>query len=143
MGYMTGGCVVVLGPVGRNVAAGMTGGLGYFYDEDESFASKLNPEIVVMQRVSSKAGEQQLKGLITDHTRRRTRAKPRICWTTGARRSPSSGRSFHHRRWEPQRHLARLLTLRSRWRSSREPELPADKKRPAERQKNCIPSFII
>ena len=65
--YMTGGCVVVLGPVGRNVGAGMTGGLGYFYDEDESFASKLNPEIVVMQRVSSKAGEQQLKGLITDH----------------------------------------------------------------------------
>ena len=51
--YMTGGCVVVLGPVGRNVGAGMTGGLGYFYDEDESFASKLNPEIVVMQRIKT------------------------------------------------------------------------------------------
>merc|ERR1711985_11704 len=65
--YVTGGCVVVLGPVGRNVAAGMTGGLGYFYDEDGSFASKLNPEIVVMQKVKSKAGEQQLRGLIKDH----------------------------------------------------------------------------
>merc|ERR1711904_115078 len=65
--YMTGGCVVVLGPVGRNVGAGMTGGLGYFYDGDGSFASKLTPEIVVMQKVKSKAGEQQLKGLIKDH----------------------------------------------------------------------------
>merc|ERR1712232_1052698 len=65
--YMTGGCVVVLGPVGRNVGAGMTGGLGYFYDEDESFCSKLNTEIVIAQRVKSSAGEQQLKGLISDH----------------------------------------------------------------------------
>merc|ERR1712176_311359 len=65
--YMTGGCVVVLCPVGRNVAAGMTGGLGYFYDEDESFCSKLNTEIVIAQRVKSRAGEQQLKGLISDH----------------------------------------------------------------------------
>merc|ERR1712238_516987 len=34
---MTGGVVVVLGSVGRNVGAGMTGGIGYFYDEDDSF----------------------------------------------------------------------------------------------------------
>jgi formylmethanofuran dehydrogenase subunit C len=39
--YMTGGCVVVLGAVGRNVAAGMTGGLGYFLDEDGSFTDKV------------------------------------------------------------------------------------------------------
>merc|ERR1712147_374442 len=57
----------VIEGVGDHCCECMTGGLGYFYDEDESFASKLNPEIVVMQRVSSKAGEQQLKGLITDH----------------------------------------------------------------------------
>ena len=53
--YMTGGCVVVLGKVGRNVGAGMTGGLGYFLDEDESFASKVNGEIVIAQRVESQA----------------------------------------------------------------------------------------
>merc|ERR1719313_2418424 len=40
--YMTGGVTVVLGQCGRNVGAGMTGGLGYFYDEDGSFPSKLN-----------------------------------------------------------------------------------------------------
>jgi glutamate synthase (ferredoxin) len=39
--YMTGGCVVVLGKVGRNVGAGMTGGIGYFLDEDGTFASKV------------------------------------------------------------------------------------------------------
>eukprot|EP00216_Chloropicon_sp_CCMP2111_P005718 CAMPEP_0198237244 /NCGR_PEP_ID=MMETSP1446-20131203/3089_1 /TAXON_ID=1461542 ORGANISM="Unidentified sp, Strain CCMP2111" /NCGR_SAMPLE_ID=MMETSP1446 /ASSEMBLY_ACC=CAM_ASM_001112 /LENGTH=1611 /DNA_ID=CAMNT_0043919327 /DNA_START=169 /DNA_END=5004 /DNA_ORIENTATION=- len=65
--YMTGGCVVALGPVGRNVAAGMTGGISYFYDLDGTFPSKVNSEIVVMQRVKTQAGEMQLKGLIEDH----------------------------------------------------------------------------
>ena len=76
--YMTGGCVVVLGPVGRNVGAGMTGGLGYFYDEDGSFPSKLNPEIVVMQKVISKAGENQLKGLIADHFAKTNSSKAKM-----------------------------------------------------------------
>ena len=65
--YMTGGCVVVLGRVGRNVGAGMTGGIGYFLDEDDTFASKVNGEIVSMQRVATAAGEAQLKGLIEEH----------------------------------------------------------------------------
>jgi hypothetical protein len=41
--YMTGGTVVSLGPVGRNVAAGMTGGLGYFLDESGDFCDKVRP----------------------------------------------------------------------------------------------------
>lgn len=65
--YMTGGVVVVLGTVGRNVGAGMTGGLGYFLDEDGSFPAHVNQEIVKIQRVISPAGEQQLKELIQDH----------------------------------------------------------------------------
>jgi glutamate synthase (ferredoxin) len=68
--YMTGGVVVVLGLVGRNVGAGMTGGLGYFLDEDGSFQTKVNPEIVAVQRVNSPAGEQQLKDLIQAHADR-------------------------------------------------------------------------
>lgn len=39
--YMTGGAVVCLGPAGRNVGAGMTGGLGYFYDEDQLLEQKV------------------------------------------------------------------------------------------------------
>jgi len=65
--YMTGGVVVVLGRVGRNVGAGMTGGLGYFLDEDGTFQTKVNPEIVKVQRVIAPAGEAQLKDLIERH----------------------------------------------------------------------------
>ena len=65
--YMTGGVIVVLGEVGRNVGAGMTGGLGYFLDENNTFASKVNPEIVKIQRVVSEAGAIQLKEMIQHH----------------------------------------------------------------------------
>lgn len=65
--YMTGGVIVVLGHSGRNVGAGMTGGLAYFLDEDGSFPTKVNPEIVKVQRVVTPAGEQQLKDLIAAH----------------------------------------------------------------------------
>ncbi|NET58377.1 MAG: glutamate synthase large subunit [Symploca sp. SIO2E6] len=65
--YMTGGVIVVLGKVGRNVGAGMTGGFAYCLDEDGSFPAKVNPEIVKIQRVSSHKGEQQLKELIQAH----------------------------------------------------------------------------
>ncbi|MGB5973684.1 MAG: glutamate synthase-related protein, partial [Nodosilinea sp.] len=65
--YMTGGVVAVLGPVGRNVGAGMTGGLGYFLDEDGRFPVRVNPEIVKVQRVITPAGETQLKALIEAH----------------------------------------------------------------------------
>jgi glutamate synthase (ferredoxin) len=72
--YMTGGVIVVLGKVGRNVGAGMTGGLGYFLDEDGSFPAHVNGEIVKMQRVSTAAGEAQLKELI-EAQRDRTNSK--------------------------------------------------------------------
>ena len=62
--YMTGGAIVVLGKAGRNIGAGMTGGLAYFLDEEGSFSAKVNREIVKTQRVVSPAGEQQLKDLI-------------------------------------------------------------------------------
>ncbi|MEO1396313.1 MAG: glutamate synthase large subunit [Cyanobacteria bacterium J06634_5] len=68
--YMTGGVVVVLGAVGRNVGAGMTGGLGYFLDETGDFQTRVNPEIVQVQRVLTAAGAQQLKSLIEAHADR-------------------------------------------------------------------------
>src|SRR4029079_3507391 len=40
--YMTGGVVVVLGPTGRNFAAGMSGGIAYVLDEDGTFADRCN-----------------------------------------------------------------------------------------------------
>jgi glutamate synthase (ferredoxin) len=65
--YMTGGVVVVLGKVGRNVGAGMTGGIGYFLDEDDSFPQRVNYEIVKIHRVSTAAGSEQLKELISGY----------------------------------------------------------------------------
>lgn len=65
--YMTGGCVVVLGKVGRNVAAGMTGGLAYILDEDNTLIPKVNKEIVKIQRVTAPVGQMQLKSLIEAH----------------------------------------------------------------------------
>ena len=50
--YMTGGVVVVLGPAGRNVGAGMSGGVAFFLDESDSLASNLNPEMVQMSKVA-------------------------------------------------------------------------------------------
>ncbi|KNA18696.1 hypothetical protein SOVF_067910 [Spinacia oleracea] len=65
--YMTGGCVVILGKVGRNVAAGMTGGLAYILDEDDTLIPKVNKEIVKIQRVTAPVGQMQLKNLIEAH----------------------------------------------------------------------------
>ncbi|KAL4447262.1 hypothetical protein ABPG77_007295 [Micractinium sp. CCAP 211/92] len=73
--YMTGGTVVALGPVGRNVAAGMTGGLGYFFDEEGDFPDRVNGEIVAIQRVQTAAGEAHLRGLIEAHVERTGSAK--------------------------------------------------------------------
>jgi len=44
--YMTGGLVVVLGPTGRNFAAGMSGGIAYVYDPTRSFGQRVNLELV-------------------------------------------------------------------------------------------------
>jgi glutamate synthase (ferredoxin) len=68
--YMTGGIVVALGPVGRNVGAGMTGGLGYFYDPEGTFLEMVNAEIVTVQRVCTAAGGAQLRGLVEAHAAR-------------------------------------------------------------------------
>ena len=57
----------MLGSVGRNVGAGMTGGIGYFYDTDGTFQDKVNGEIVKVQRIATPEGEAQLKHMIERH----------------------------------------------------------------------------
>ncbi len=51
--YMTGGCVVVLGPTGRNFAAGMSGGIAYVLDEKGDFESRLNKEMVEIEEIKT------------------------------------------------------------------------------------------
>ncbi|MFC2250704.1 glutamate synthase large subunit [Labrys portucalensis] len=72
--YMTGGVVVVLGQTGRNFAAGMSGGVAYVYDEDQSFAKRCNLSMVdlepveeeedLMERLHHHGGDLEFKGRI-------------------------------------------------------------------------------
>lgn len=65
--YMTGGTTVVLGPTGRNFAAGMSGGVAYVLDDNQDFAGKCNMEMVGLETVESAEDIADLKALITEH----------------------------------------------------------------------------
>jgi glutamate synthase (NADPH/NADH) large chain len=67
--YMTGGTVVILGAVGDNFAAGMTGGMGFVYDADGTFERHLNFENVIAQGVETAHWEGVLKELVEEHAR--------------------------------------------------------------------------
>ena len=47
--YMTGGRAVILGPTGRNFAAGMSGGVAFVFDPEGSFSDRVNPEMVLVE----------------------------------------------------------------------------------------------
>jgi glutamate synthase (NADPH/NADH) large chain len=65
--YMTGGRAVVLGPTGRNFAAGMSGGIAYVYDPQAQFKANCNLEMVELERLEVEADLADLKRLITNH----------------------------------------------------------------------------
>jgi glutamate synthase (ferredoxin) len=65
--YMTGGRVVVLGPTGRNFAAGMSGGIAYVLDENNEFAARVNAQMVDVERVDDPAEAEGLRALIEKH----------------------------------------------------------------------------
>jgi glutamate synthase (NADPH/NADH) large chain len=79
--YMTGGTVVVLGPTGRNFAAGMSGGIAYVLDEDGMFEKRCNLSMVALEKVQSanaqgdallhrgESDEAQLKRMIEEHAK--------------------------------------------------------------------------
>jgi glutamate synthase (NADPH/NADH) large chain len=54
--YMTGGVVVILGPTGRNFAAGMSGGIAYVLDEAGDFDNRLNREMVELEDLTADPG---------------------------------------------------------------------------------------
>ena len=65
--YMTGGSVAILGKVGDNFAAGMTGGMAFVYDKSGDFENKVNPESVIWQNVETEYWINFLKNLILEH----------------------------------------------------------------------------
>jgi glutamate synthase (NADPH) large chain len=68
--YMTGGTVVILGGVGRNFAAGMSGGMAYVWDTTRNLAGRCNTELVELEPVSMGPEEAALRGMITEHLHR-------------------------------------------------------------------------
>lgn len=67
--YMTGGTVAILGPVGRNFGAGMTGGRAFVYDPDDRLATVLNPQLVRISTLTPE-DEADLYNLVAEHARR-------------------------------------------------------------------------
>ena len=65
--YMTGGVAVILGSVGRNFGAGMSGGIAYVYDKDNTFKSNCNGDHLNLLPVDEDNDIQQLKDLIENH----------------------------------------------------------------------------
>ena len=62
---MTGGKVVILGDIGDNFAAGMTGGMAFIYDPYKKFENYVNPQSVIWQKLETNYWKKILKDLIT------------------------------------------------------------------------------
>ena len=73
--YMTGGRVVILGPTGKNFAAGMSGGVAYVLDENSDLYLKLNKDLVSSQPVTDKYDVLELKKIIEEHVEATNSAK--------------------------------------------------------------------
>ena len=65
--YMTGGRVVVLGPTGKNFAAGMSGGVAFVLDENRDLYLRLNKSLVSMDPITEPHDIAELRGLIEAH----------------------------------------------------------------------------
>ena len=65
--YMTGGRVVILGPTGRNFAAGMSGGIAYVWDYNNEFRKNYNPGMVELETVEQPEDVSELQNLISLH----------------------------------------------------------------------------
>jgi len=67
--YMTGGTVAILGEVGFNFAAGMTGGMAFVYDPEDRLPLRINADSVVYQRIQTPHYDALLRELVAEHVR--------------------------------------------------------------------------
>jgi glutamate synthase (NADPH/NADH) large chain/glutamate synthase (ferredoxin) len=67
--YMTGGRVVVIGPTGRNFAAGMSGGIAYVLDDDGTFVNRCNTQLVGLEALGEE-DEEAVRTLLQAHLKR-------------------------------------------------------------------------
>ena len=64
--YMTGGCVVVIGPTGYNFAAGMTGGWAFVHDPRSRFDGRCNRDLVDLEELTEE-DHAELRDLLVEH----------------------------------------------------------------------------
>ncbi len=67
--YMTGGVALILGSVGKNFAAGMSGGVAYVLDEHNTLYRNLNKELVLMENITAEADKAAIRNLLEDHAK--------------------------------------------------------------------------
>jgi len=75
--YMTGGRVVVLGPTGRNFAAGMSGGIAYVLDAEGDFRSRVNLQMVDLAPLEDAGDITEVRRLVERHLERTSSARAR------------------------------------------------------------------
>jgi len=85
--YMTAGVVVVLGPVGRNFAAGMSNGVAYVLDDAETFSARCNTDMVAV-RALEPSDEQLVLELLHEHCAKTGSAKARTILDSWDRYGP-------------------------------------------------------
>jgi len=76
--YMTGGIAVILGDVGHNFAAGMTGGMAFIYDATDVFRERLNAASVSINRIETEHWSDMCRSIIAEHVR-----ETQSAWATG------------------------------------------------------------
>jgi glutamate synthase domain-containing protein 2/glutamate synthase domain-containing protein 3 len=90
--YMTSGEIVILGPVGRNFAAGMSGGYAYVYDPNESVPLRLNPEMVECEPLGPEASH-RVRTLLQRHAQ--LTGSPLAWWLLGRWESEARAAFVH------------------------------------------------
>ena len=66
--YMTGGRAIILGEVGRNFGAGMSGGIAYVYNPNNTFEAMVNPVMIDLDPMDDEA-QKELLGFVTNHAK--------------------------------------------------------------------------
>jgi len=85
--YMTGGRAVILGPIGRNFAAGMSGGIAYVWDAEDRLPSRVNPGMVELADLEPE-DEQTVRDLISQHYEHTGSSVARYVLDTWEERTP-------------------------------------------------------
>jgi glutamate synthase domain-containing protein 3 len=67
--YMTGGRVVILGEIGKNFAAGMSGGIAYIYDEKETLRQRINTEMVDLDPIEDPKESEEVRSMVERYVR--------------------------------------------------------------------------